>query len=149
MAAAFFNVHAERAGIGARAESAGIAPWEQGADYDTLEVAKELGVDLSGHRTRSLNLPMLHQYQWVLTMTETHKARLEQGYALASGLVYTLMEAIGSKGDIYDPDMKPMRVYRDCAAQLWAATGQLVKRMQQAEENGKPFVPGMGAGTPD
>jgi protein-tyrosine-phosphatase len=129
MAAAFFNLLAEKKGVALRAESAGIAPFEEGASYEAVQAAADYGADLSSHRTRQLDQAGLHGVERVITMTETHKQRLEQDFALASGLVFTLMESVRGSGDIYDPYLKPLTVYRNCAAQIWAAVGKLVDRL--------------------
>ena len=129
MAAAFFNLLAEKKGLSLRAESAGIAPFEEGASYEAVQAAADYSADLSSHKTRQLKEAALREAERVITMTETHKQRLEQGFALASGRVFTLMESVDGSGDIYDPYLKPIMVYRNCAAQIWAAVGKLVDRL--------------------
>ena len=133
MAAAFFNLLAQRGDVPLRAESAGIAPWEEGASYHARMAASEWGADLSAHKTRQLTLDDVRAAGRVITMTETHKERLERDFALASGRVFTLMESIGGSGDIYDPYHKPLGVYLNCAAQIWAAVSKLVEGMGPGE----------------
>lgn len=133
MAAAFFNLLARKKGLALKAESAGIAPWEEGASYHARIAALEWGADISAHKTRQLTEGDLRAAGRVITMTETHKVRLERDFALASGRVYTLMESIGESGDIYDPYLKPLGVYLNCAAQVWAAVSKLVERMASGE----------------
>ena len=64
MAEAFFN---QAAGGKARAVSAGTKP-ASGVDPRTVEVMREVGIDISGNKPKALTMEMLEQADRVITM---------------------------------------------------------------------------------
>jgi arsenate reductase (thioredoxin) len=64
MAEAFFN---QAAGEKARAVSAGTRPADA-VDLQTIEVMREVGIDISGNKPKALTMEMLEQADRVVTM---------------------------------------------------------------------------------
>jgi protein-tyrosine phosphatase len=74
----------------------------------TVELARSLGLDLSGHLTRLVDAPMLVQADAVLVMESGHKESLQVEFPESRKKVFLLSEVLkGMKYDIPDPAMSP------------------------------------------
>ena len=72
----------------------------------TLELARSLGLDLSGHLTRLVDAPMLASSDVVLVMESGHKESLQVEFPESRKKVFLLAEVVkGMKYDIPDPAM--------------------------------------------
>ncbi|MBV6395824.1 MAG: Protein-arginine-phosphatase [Anaerolineales bacterium] len=70
----------------------------------TLELARLLGLDLSGHRTRLVDEAMLEAADVVLVMESGHKEAIEVEFPAARQKVHLLMQVLtGRRHDIPDP----------------------------------------------
>lgn len=99
-----------------RVWSAGLSAmvgWQ--ADASSLLIAKEQGLDLSGHRAQQVTSVMCKHADIILVMEQGHKIMLEQRFPLVRGKVFRL----GQYGnfDIADPYRQPREAF-DAA---WAA----------------------------
>jgi len=89
------------------------------ASCQAVQVMKELGIDLAGHRARRIDKKLIDQADIILTMTESHKAQVLSMHPEAISKVYTLMEyADGKTGNIQDPFGQPVDEYRKCSIEL-------------------------------
>ena len=84
------------------------------ATPQAVEALKELGIDLTSHRSRPLTVELIHQADKIYTMSRNH--------AMA---VLSLVPSVGPKvdtldpnGDIDDPIGSEVGVYKDLAGQL-------------------------------
>ena len=74
----------------------------------TVELARSLGLDLSGHLTRLVDARMLAESDVVLVMESGHKESLQVEFPESGKKVFLLAEAVkGMKYDIPDPAMSP------------------------------------------
>ena len=113
MAAALFNKIAMEKNLDVRIESAGLfANDGERASANSVEAMKDYGIDLSGHRAKTVNGELLEQVDVALTMTASHKMALEQ---YLGDKVYTLCEFAGENGDIPDPYGGDLQIYKECA----------------------------------
>ena len=72
----------------------------------TVELARSLGLDLSGHLTRLVDAPMLASSDVVLVMESGHKESLQVEFPESRKKVFLLAEVVkGMKYDIPDPAM--------------------------------------------
>lgn len=131
MAEAMFSAMLKDAGLDMEVASAGTAVFFRGgASEQAVEVMKERGVDLSGHRSRPVGIHDLEKADLVLTMTRGHKrAVLEMAPAL-SGKVFTLKEYVRDGSDISDPFGGTVEDYRACADEIEEALKKLVKKIK-------------------
>lgn len=98
----------EDQGKSVRVESAGLgALVGKPADPTSVELAAELGVDLSGHRARQLTPELLREFELVLVMETWQVKDVERVSQTARGKVFRL----GHWGDFEIPD--PYRKPRD------------------------------------
>lgn len=96
--------------------SAGIAAMMGGAAAaEAVESARELGADLSNHRTRPVSAELAYQADCVLAMTEGHLAALTSIYPELEPRS-RLLDPDGQ--DVPDPIGSEQAVYRECAATI-------------------------------
>ena len=87
---------------GARATPAGV------------EALKDLGIDLSRHRSRPLTVELIHQADWIFAMGLSHAYAARALVPSASDKVQTL----NPDGDIDDPIGSDITVYKELAGEL-------------------------------
>ncbi len=121
--------------IGWTAVSAGLAA---GAGHpaapESVEVMRELGPDLSHHRTRPLSADLVRQAAWIITMTESQAREIEARFPDAAGRVRTLGSfRVGKAGDIPDPIGGSVDLYRRVRDLIDAAVADLVLSLREAD----------------
>ncbi|MFZ5597563.1 MAG: low molecular weight protein arginine phosphatase [Bacillota bacterium] len=144
MAVALAAREIERAGLtGVKVLSAGTgAVSGMPASRNAILAMEDMGLDISGHRSTSLDRNMVEDADLILTMSERHRAEVVELCPEAEGKVFTLAGYAGLGGDILDPFGGGPGVYRDTAGlisdmvrlavdRLSAETGELRK----AQEN--------------
>jgi tRNA threonylcarbamoyl adenosine modification protein (Sua5/YciO/YrdC/YwlC family) len=94
------------------------------ANPHAVEALKDLGSDLSHHRSRPLTVELIHQADVIFTMGRSHAAAVQALVPSASEKVATLDPA----GDIDDPIGGDATLYRDLAGQLQSL---IQKRLQE------------------
>ncbi len=96
--------------------SAGIhAPDDSPASENAVQVMRQRGIDIGGHRAATVTGSVMQEADVVLTMTGAHKQALQQMFPEAAGKVYTLGEFVDVNMDIPDPYMGNSQVYSACA----------------------------------
>ncbi|MCK4412444.1 MAG: low molecular weight protein arginine phosphatase [Candidatus Eisenbacteria sp.] len=121
---------------GIRISSAGTAAIDgQPAAREAQEVCREVGCDLSAHRSRRLTRSMLGQSDLVLVMEEHHRQAVELLTPELEGKVMLLGEMAGQNpgAPVADPIGEPLERYREVREQL-AHLLQAVRR--RIEEDG-------------
>jgi protein-tyrosine phosphatase len=74
----------------------------------TVELARSLGLELSGHLTRLVDAPMLESADVVLVMSASHKEAIEVEFPTARKKVHLLSQVLtGKVYDIPDPALAP------------------------------------------
>ncbi len=102
MAAAALAARLRALGRPGRVESAGIvALVGRPADPLAVELMRERGLDISGHRARQVSPEMLADFELVLAMEDGHRRAVEQMHPPARGRVQRLGRFGGF--DIPDP----------------------------------------------
>jgi protein-tyrosine phosphatase len=115
--------------------SAGLAAVNGGsAAAEAVEVAREYGADLSGHRSQPLTAKLLTQADYLIPMTQGHVRALAGEYPRL-GPKPRLLSPAGE--DIPDPIGYDQEVYRECARQIWLHLEGLVAELA-------PLPPGTG-----
>jgi protein-tyrosine-phosphatase len=140
MAEGFFNQLARGEAPEWRASSAGLdaCGTPTTASCHAITVAREYGVDLSGHRSQGLNQVLVDEADVLLTMTTAHRQRIESRFAVAAGKVHTLLEYAGGEADVDDPMIDgSLCSYQVCAKQIMEAVERLVDRLHREEGPGQ------------
>jgi protein-tyrosine-phosphatase/tRNA A37 threonylcarbamoyladenosine synthetase subunit TsaC/SUA5/YrdC len=119
----------ELAARGFLVHSAGLAAMMGGeAAPEAVEVARELGVDLSGHRSQPLTADLVAQADHLIAMTRSHVRTLSTHVA-GIGPEPRLLSAAGE--DLPDPIGCDQAVYRECARHILHHLEQLLPELQQ------------------
>ncbi len=114
--------------------SAGInAIPHQLASLNSIEVMKEKGLDLEGHRSNMLTIKLVEGYDLILTMTEGHKDIILKSVPYLDEKVFTLKEYTGLKGDICDPFGGSVEIYRSSLADIENSLEILIKKLKEDE----------------
>ncbi len=95
--------------------SAGVSAYDGGkATPEAVEAMQEIGLDLSGHRSRSVTAAMVAEADEVYTMTASHRRMLLDLVPEAELKVQRLIPG----GDVADPVGGSLALYRDTAQQI-------------------------------
>jgi protein-tyrosine phosphatase len=86
-----------------------------GAAGEAIEVARELGADLSNHRSRPLSAELMYQADCLLAMTQSHLDALISIYPELESRS-RLLDPEGQ--DVPDPIGSEQAVYRECAGTI-------------------------------
>ncbi len=109
--------------------SAGLSAMSgDGAAAEAVEAARELGADLSGHRSQRLTHDLLAQTDYLVAMTRAH-LRAVAPYCTADGPRPRLLSADGR--DVPDPIGSDQEVYRDCARQIARCLEELLPELER------------------
>ncbi len=81
-------------------------------------VLQQRNLDLSEHRSRSLDAQLLAQASIVLVMTHHHQESIQIEFPQVSGKVYLLSQLIDRTFDIEDPYGGSLDDYEMCATEL-------------------------------
>ncbi len=101
---------------GFRVTSAGIAAMPGGGPADeAVEVMHVSGIEISDHRTQTLNDRLVNEADLILTMTNSHRQMVVSQWPTAGNRVHLLGRG---QGDIFDPIGMPMEYYEACAQQI-------------------------------
>ncbi len=80
----------------------------------SVEVMAELGIDISGYRSRLVTTELVEWADVILTMTLYHKELLCRDMSAATGKIFTLGEYSALGEDIPDPYGLSKDIYRIC-----------------------------------
>ncbi len=133
MAAGIFDALAGEQGIEVMAGSAGVSALvgEHAAPH-AHQVARELGIDIDGHRARQVDVSSLESADLVLTMTPSHRDLLRREFDGYSGKVYTLPEYASDDETtgIADPYGHSVAAYRASAREILGYVERTVERLK-------------------
>ena len=132
MAAVIFNAIAAEKGLGYVAESAGVAAvGDRPASENAVKAVAEIGLDLSGHRTRFLPSINLNEYELFVALNDEHYEILRSVGIPDSRL--RLLRRAPNVNDIYDlrqgivdPYGGDMNAYRKCRDEIVGAVKSLI-----------------------
>jgi protein-tyrosine-phosphatase len=128
------RVLTERGLVDVHVGSAGTNAWEGATASDgSLLVAMEHGLDLSGHRARTVDGPLVSSADLIFTMGASHLERVEAlgGSGKAHLLTAWAAGATGREGGrpVHDPFGGDLDVYRATYAELVDEIGRVVDRV--------------------
>ena len=126
MAAGWLNRHL--AGKGWAAESAGVAGWEGSpAAPEAIEVMREIGIDISKHRSRALAKPLVDDAALILAMTAGHQREIGRRFPEAAAKTRLVKSfGLGGARDVADPIGLPTEAYRHTRDELVQALGEFM-----------------------
>lgn len=129
MAEAIFNDMAENEEIAFCAESAGIFADGSSVSENSAEVMKELGVDISGRKSRQVTAEMIDEAEYVFALTGSHRDILNVMFGKTDKIT-TLAEFVGLYADIPDPYGGDIEDYRKCRNMIKDMIIKLVEKLK-------------------
>jgi protein-tyrosine phosphatase len=123
MAEAIFNKMLQNRELSSheiKSTSAGLYALDNAeATPQAIEVMRNVGIDLSQHRSRSVDEKMLQEVDLILTMTRHHCHQLQESFPHVQHKVYTLAEYAGlPEEDVSDPYGQDTEAYRSARQQI-------------------------------
>lgn len=103
------------------------------ASDNAIEAARELELDLTGHRSQKINIDMLREADLILTMTRVHKAHILDIMPDAKDKVFTLVEYAtdGKEGDISDPFGYDLDTYKKCRDEIKKYLEMVISKIRE------------------
>lgn len=97
------------------AKSAGLCAYNgMKASTNAITAMKEIGIDISEHKSRLLTKEIVSWADFIFTMTESHLLGLLERFPEAAGKTKTLKK----NGDIADPFGGDLGIYRRCRDEI-------------------------------
>ena len=98
--------------------SAGLFADGSPVSAHAVSALSELGIDISGHRSRQITPAMTEEADLILTMTDAHCSMLKNAMPQAASKIFTLAQWAGEDGSISDPFGKDQEAYNLCRDQI-------------------------------
>lgn len=154
MAEYLLRSHASRHNLELRVASAGLAAFtgDTGSDH-AIEALQEVGINATGHRSRKVHVHLLHEFDLILPMTESHKKQLLALAPELSGKIFLLKEfaervnqgkdpteLVEKDYEISDPFGQSLDVYRQSREEIDQAVRAIVAYFLEGGGNVKVAV---------
>lgn len=125
MAEGLFRVHGGEQETGLAAASAGLFTQDGlPASDNAVTAAKELGADISAHRSRMLTHDMAQSARYLVCMTGAHYDRVCELFPDCADKVFTLTQR-----DVSDPFGGDLETYRRAAAEIDEGVRSIIGRL--------------------
>jgi protein-tyrosine-phosphatase len=105
-------------GLDSRYDVASAGTWGvegRPASENAVAVMAERGIDISGHRARTVTGSDVAEADLILVMSSEHQQMLENTWPQYKWKIYRLSEMIGKRRDVADPYGGPIQEYRASA----------------------------------
>jgi len=99
-------------------DSAGTNAGRSAAEPEAIEVMRELGLDLSQFRSKSIHNNMVDWADVVIVMDSGHHQTVVNHFPGSAGKTFLLSEYVNEKGDIPPPIFGGLEAYRECATTI-------------------------------
>jgi tRNA threonylcarbamoyl adenosine modification protein (Sua5/YciO/YrdC/YwlC family) len=114
-----------------RVLSAGTSALDGGrADANAIEAMREVGIDISTHRTLSLTPGLVDAADWIFVMTRAHRASIVEFMPGATPRVQLLSR---EGDDIGDPASQPLNQYRRSRDRIAVCLRDVVRMVKGSE----------------
>lgn len=95
-----------------------------------IEAMKDIGIDISSHKSNQVNSELLEETDLVLTMSKSHKKQLLHQYPSIKDKLFLLNDyAFGRPRDIEDPFGAPLRYYEKARDEIREAIEEIVRQI--------------------
>lgn len=85
---------------------------------NAVTIGRELGIDISSHRSRSVDVEMMNSSNLILVMEQGHKEALQFEFPEMRQKIFLITEVTGDGVDIKDPVGKSLENFRFIGHQL-------------------------------
>ena len=125
MAEGLFRAHGGEEKTGLAAVSAGLFTQDGiPASENAVTATKELGADISAHRSRMLTHEMAQSARYLVCMTGAHYDRVCEMFPDCADKVFTLTQR-----DVSDPFGGDLETYRRAASEIDAGVRSIIERL--------------------
>ena len=125
MAEGLFRAHGGEEKTGLAAVSAGLFTQDGiPASENAVTATKELGADISAHRSRMLTHEMAQSARYLVCMTGAHYDRVCELFPDCADKVFTLIQR-----DVSDPFGGDLETYRRAASEIDAGVRSIIERL--------------------
>ncbi len=115
-----------------RIESAGTwADPGRRALPEVVEVMAERQIDLTRHRSRTIDAALMEKFALYLVMEPGHKEALQAEFPNAAGRIFLLTEMIGQRLAVLDPTGADLKAFQDIALQIRRILGRGKDRISE------------------
>ncbi|KNH10008.1 Low molecular weight protein tyrosine phosphatase [Candidatus Burkholderia brachyanthoides] len=123
---------------GVLVSSAGVQA-QNGTPIDPVAVSllRDCGIDLGGHRSRSLDVAMPERVDLILVMEDAHRRHMERAFPMLRGKVHRLW----SEGDVPDPYRKGLPVYEEVMGLIAASVNDWAVRISALRGKSRLVLP--------
>lgn len=128
MAEGIFNDEAKRKHLLYDAVSAGIYADASPYSKNSVEVLRELQIDISNGRSKQITAEMMNDANIVLTMTKAHKDTLLSVFGQFDK-IKTISEFAGVSDDIIDPYGGDITIYRICRDKIKGLINKIIEKL--------------------
>ncbi|HCF96939.1 MAG: low molecular weight protein arginine phosphatase [Verrucomicrobiota bacterium] len=115
-------------------ESAGLSAFDgEPPSPHAVQVMSEIGVDISGQRSRLLDSWLIDQSDYIFVMTRTHQSAIGRMRPTAAEKTFLVKEFLGSSDspDVADPIGFGISTYRSCRDEIAAALPSLLEFIEK------------------
>jgi len=108
------------------------------ASANSIEAMRELGIDLSNHRSQPLSAKLVQQTDLIVTMTAGHRFEILQDFPEVGNRVF-LIKSFGTSKvptDISDPFGRSLDVYRKIRDEIDRALSDLILFIRTGKVDG-------------
>jgi len=116
---------------GIQVDSAGAIAGGAPATPEAIQVMRDYGLDLSGHRSKFLVGRLIKWADLILVMTARQKQVVVSRYPTVAGKTHVLSEYVGEEEDVPDPAGFGVGAYQSCAAVLSSLLSKLAERLRK------------------
>jgi len=114
--------------------SAGLSAMDgDKASQNSIDACKELGLDITDHKSTGLTRTSLEEASVVFCMTESHRALINMYFDLPQGYPIFLMREFVEEGakELPDPYGQDIDVYRECRDRMLEAIPSLINWVEK------------------
>ena len=114
--------------------SAGLSAMDgDKASQNSIDACKELGLDITDHKSTGLTRTSLEEASVVFCMTESHRALINMYFDLPQGYPIFLMREFLEEGskELPDPYGQDIEVYRECRDRMLEAIPSLMNWVEK------------------
>jgi len=114
--------------------SAGLSAMDgDKASQNSIDACKELGLDITDHKSTGLTRTSLEESSVVFCMTESHRALINMYFDLPQGYPIFLMREFVEEGskELPDPYGQDIDVYRECRDRMLEAIPSLMNWVEK------------------
>lgn len=104
------------------------------ASPEAVKTMAAEGIDLTYHKSCQLDANLIHNADYILTMTGAQRDYLQDKFSDKAPVIYTLYEFVGEDKDIIDPLGRGLDAYQECAAQFKELLPQVFNKLQNIQK---------------